>query len=283
MEKELKYVLKSNEFDGYSIDDNGEVYSCKSGKKISLKKTYHKNRGYVVYLGKKSFSVQLLLAKAFIPNIENKNLVKHIDGNHKNNKLDNLIWTTELDLYKARVDTALKLMPKSNNYEKRINEISGYEKIVGYTVDINGNVYSYLDGDKKILKPSINKGYRQVMLGSRLNKKITRKVHRLVGEAFITKCKNKPQINHKDGNKANNHISNLEWVNNKENQRHAILNDLKNTRKINMYDLNHNLIKTFNSMFEVKDYLNIKYTFAIEQCINKIYSQAYGYIWSYND
>lgn len=61
------------------------------------------------------------------------------------------------------------------------------------------------------------KGYKVVSIrGKKL------KVHRLVAMMYIPNPNNKPQVNHKDGNKLNNNVSNLEWVTNYENRRHAI-------------------------------------------------------------
>jgi len=84
-------------------------------------------------------------------------------------------------------------------------------------------------------------------------------LHRLVAFTFLDNSENKEQVNHKDGNKLNNSIENLEWCNNKENQIHKFKIGLGNnfTRKIIQYDLNMNKIKEFNSITEASKELNI--------------------------
>ena len=80
--------------------------------------------------------------------------------------------------------------------------------------DKNGNKHY---NPEKILVPWKHKsGYQLVGLNKYGHRK-ARLVHRIVAEAFIKNPDNKPQINHKDGNKNNNCVSNLEWSTNSEN------------------------------------------------------------------
>ena len=80
------------------------------------------------------------------------------------------------------------------------------------------------------------KGYKQVTLYDDNGKPKTMRVHKLVALAFIENEDNLPQINHKDGNKQNNCVDNLEWISNYNNIQHAIKNGLINQklRKENM-------------------------------------------------
>lgn len=70
---------------------------------------------------------------------------------------------------------------------------------------------------------SNNKWYKVVILNKNSNKK-TFKIHRLVAKAFIHNPENKPFVNHKDENKNNNNVDNLEWVTPKENSNYGTRN-----------------------------------------------------------
>ena len=91
-------------------------------------------------------------------------------------------------------------------------DIEGFED---YQVSSWGRVYNKKSGE--YLRPEVHcKGYLRVDL-FKDKKRYHKKIHRLVGEAFIPNPDGKPQINHIDGNNQNNSVSNLEWVTNQEN------------------------------------------------------------------
>lgn len=95
-------------------------------------------------------------------------------------------------------------------------DVVGYEGY--YEVSNLGNVRNY--NTKSLLSQVVtDSGYRRV--GLYKNGKTEMKVHRIVAIAFIPNKDDKPYINHKDGNKDNNTVDNLEWCTQRENIKHA--------------------------------------------------------------
>ena len=100
-----------------------------------------------------------------------------------------------------------------------VKPIKGWEDL--YTISSDGKVFSIRSG--KYLKPRLSMdGYERVALCRGKQYRREYRVHRLVAEAFIDNPDNLPQVNHKDFNRSNNYIENLEWCTNKENAQYSI-------------------------------------------------------------
>lgn len=132
------------------------------------------------------------------------------------------------------------------------------------------------------------KGYKMCMF----NNKNT-SVHRLVAKVFIPNPDpdNKTQVNHKDGNKDNNHVSNLEWVTGAENHTHAWDNGLRNLKqldearrkqykRVNKYTLDGRFIKQYPSIHAAARSVNTSPGNITECCKGKR-NKAKGFKWKY--
>ena len=96
------------------------------------------------------------------------------------------------------------------------------------------------------------------------------KAHRLVAQTFIPNPENKPQVNHIDGNKQNNRVDNLEWVNGKENIQHAIETGLMdNTIPIYAIDKQGNK-QYFSSIKEASENLKCDMSHIVKCCKGKL-------------
>jgi hypothetical protein len=177
-------------------------------------------------------------------------------------------------------------------------DILGYEGL--YTITDKGEVYSLGNGNstcpsyktkRKITLKTTKTGY----IHCKLFKDGVRRhyaIHRLVAINFIQNPENKREVNHKDGNKANNCVSNLEWATSSENQKHAFANNLqkrqlgadskcsKKVAQINLLD--GSVIKVWDCINMIKREIGYNSFGIIGCCKNKPkYKTAYGYRWSY--
>lgn len=140
---------------------------------------------------------------------------------------------------------------------------------------------------EKILKQTHRKdGYRRIALSHNKSTK-NYYVHRLVAEAFIDNPNNYKYINHKDENKSNNNIDNLEWCSFKYNINYGTRNKRasksltgKNTKAVIQYDYEGNFIKKWNSIAEIERELGYS-TSNICACCKGRYKGMYNSIWKY--
>ena len=173
---------------------------------------------------------------------------------------------------------------------KIIDEWKPIRNFEGYYINRNGEVKSTntFKGTKEIiLKGSIsNKGYKIVNLMN-CGKVYSRTIHKLLAQAFIPNPNNLPCINHKDGNKLNNSLDNLEWCDYGYNESEAYRLKLKRPRlkprKIKQLDKHSGeLIRIWNSSYS--PYYELGYSASnINMCCNGKRKTANGYIWRFVD
>jgi len=109
------------------------------------------------------------------------------------------------------------------------------------------------------------------------------KAHQLVAKVFLPNPYNKLVVNHKDGNKLNAKLDNLEWNTHKENSIHAYSTGLNtNTQKIVQYDKNMNKIKDFNSINEASRELNVS-SVRISNCCHKRLNTFNDYVFLFKN
>lgn len=168
-------------------------------------------------------------------------------------------------------------------------DVKGYEGL--YQVSDDGRVRRILMGGRtREVKP--RKGlYPSVSLSNHCVKK-SFSIHRLVAENFCERPYGTTEVNHKDGNKWNNDISNLEWVTQKQNQEHAIhiLGKPvfgKRPRKVKAYDKKTGeFVKEYPSISQAaRELANdiVVGRVGITQCCAGRKKSAYGYTWEYVD
>ena len=131
-------------------------------------------------------------------------------------------------------------MSKRSNISVSMNELPDNAvptEYAGYYVTPEGDVWAdKQNGVHKLKRRKHNRGYAQVNCYEKGGKRSYPLVHRLVAEAFIPNPDGKPDVNHKNGNKQDCTVGNLEWCTKKENMEHAakVLNKFERAKYLDL-------------------------------------------------
>jgi hypothetical protein len=342
--EDIEEWKKINEYENYEVSSFGRIRN-----KITTRILKAANKGgyYCVGLSKgktKTFSVHQLVAKAFIPNPENKTQINHKDKNGLNNNIKNLEWNTNkensihrsngvkqttnqnLQIYRIDLNTN-EILSKYDSieegakwviYQKLTSNLNSARCCISSCIrEVTKSSYGFKW--KKVEQNSLdNEEWKEVVidnkkikdyfvssLGRFKNKKgvimtdykphhsgyIYLRVniqkyalHRLVAQTFIPNLENKPFVNHIDGNKVNNSVSNLEWCTCSENNLHNHKVGLTkgHTRKIIQYDLEMNEIKNFDRILDASKELKISLS-CIQDVLKEHQKSSKGFIFKYLD
>jgi hypothetical protein len=141
---------------------------------------------------------------------------------------------------------------------------------------------SYVRKEKTLVQIKDKRGYLKLKL-LKNGKMKTFFVHRLVAQAFISNPNELPQVNHKDENKLNNKVENLEWCTQQYNIRYGTARERARYNlmvAVNQYDLDGNYIKTWNGMRDIERILGLKNQ-GVSLCCLKKRKMCGNFQWRY--
>ena len=245
--------------DGYMISSIGRIKTKdESCFEKPARPSYHSTNGYDYFrLLNKELKIQLfpadeLVAIGFIlipNNLQNKpRVVKHLDGNNRNNNASNLEWVEDIEEWRNIVDD----MVAPDRY--MVSSFGRfYDKLEKKYINpnIGGNGYMLIDMAPSDYAILIGKKYK------------VRSCHRFIAKAFVNNPDPKRLniINHIDGSRDNNHLINLEWVSQRDNVHHAI-------------DIGITPVTSTETLDHIRDML-IKYNGSPTQVYNNIDHELY--------
>ena len=165
-------------------------------------------------------------------------------------------------------------------------DIEGYEG--HYQVSNLGRVKSLKRGNDKIMSLRRYKGGYLLVNLCKNGEMKTFTIHRLVGQAFLPNPNNLPQINHKDEDKTNNRVENLEWCSVKYNnsfgtrlQRVSVkMTNRKLSKQVLQYSKDGEFVREWKSTHDVERNLGFNRGHISSCCLGKLKS-AYRFVWKY--
>ena len=267
-----KDIIIDGKITNYEVSDDGKIFNKKTGRE--LKGTYKTNEYHTVMLmidGKsKIFLVHRLIAQAFIDNPNNYPVVDHINQDKYDNRIENLRW---VDYSTNSLNVSNKKKVSKHDYWDKDFDEKHWKRLL-----INSNYYAsdtgmiVNDKTKMILKFTNRNGYRRISMGNKLLS-----VHRLIWEAFNGPIPDKMQVDHINGNKADNRLENLRLVSGSDNMKNAYANGHATAVKIYQFDESGNFIADYPTIREAAQAINGN-EYAIKQASDRLGTSS-GYYW----
>ena len=237
-------------YENYWINEQGEVFNETSQRWLQGSIGEH---GYKYYRlsknnKKKMFYAHRLVAEAYIDNPLNLPVVNHIDGNKLNNSIDNLEWASYSDNTKEWHNKQHNVFHKPLQYYQQDLPGEEWRAYGNYLVSSCGRVRHAVKNN--LLRPSVACGYYKVRLS---NNGLVEDclIHKLVWQLFSnqTMPTKEEVIDHIDGNKLNNTISNLRKITLSDNVNAALYETKTNAtaKRVAQYSLLGEFIQDFPS------------------------------------
>ena len=260
----------------YLISQNGEIKNIKTNKilKGTIRNGY-KMVKLTIEGKKKDYLVHRLVAMTFLDNPLNLPQVNHKDKNKLNNCVFNLEWVSIQENMIHRSKNLKNSKAKIVKQEVILNEHWRQFKDTNYWISDVGQCYN--TKTKCILTPVHADNYLRYSFS--INGKVSSfLVHKLVYTLFNDDYDDSKQINHIDGNKKNNALSNLELITASENTLHSYYVLGNNITKIGQYDLEGNLINVYDSMVQAANSINGTVSAISQVCSGKAKTHK-NFIW----
>lgn len=194
---------------------------------------------------------------------------------------------------KVNSERWLSIEPLEGEIWKQVDGYGGYYEVSNLgrvrskerVTDIQS--YCHIVRKPKILKGQFNGNYFRVVM-SYEGKYRQVLIHRLVAEAFLPNPNNLPEINHKDEDKTNNNVSNLEWCTRLYNinygtkkKRHSEFMTKTKGRRVCQYTKTGELVNTFESITQASKATGIIHSSINMACVHETQKTAGGYVWRY--
>jgi hypothetical protein len=264
--------------DGYECNGLGQFKNIKTlniiqPSKCEFEGMYQRVQLRDVNKKCKEYNLHRILYESFLgKKLDTTLMVDHIDQNKLNNNIMNLRATSQ------STNAVNRIRPEINREEiESLDDIfvSIGTHVNGYDFsDYTCNRYGQIKGtNKKIARGNIDKGYQLHGLMDKISKKrITMRAHRIVASIFLPNPNNYENVHHKDENRGNNHISNLEWTTQQQNTVYSV------GRKVGRYDLEGKLLKVYDAISMIDDMPTTAHIG--DACSGKRKTVA-GFIWKY--